>query len=268
MLCKNPYRKGPQYYGCGQCQNCRINRSREWIGRMLLESREHPASSFWTLTYDSRYEGPLVLQKRHVQLFIKTVRNKLGKCRFYAVGEYGDKSWRPHYHVILFGIGMEMYYKVASYWPFGFVHVGEVNPKTIQYICGYVVKKMTNSKDKRLQGRGPEFCLMSRKGGLGSRAVDRMATAYSSTRGKTALAEEGSVGNRFRVGGKCYPFGSYLKRRLSSTVGLDKEQISEYNQAVFEKLWEEVRKIPLDVQAKQRAAKMMREYQRGKRGLL
>ncbi len=41
---------------CGQCQNCRINKQREWTGRILLEAQMYPISSFVTLTYADEHE--------------------------------------------------------------------------------------------------------------------------------------------------------------------------------------------------------------------
>ena len=108
MICIKPLTlEGRGEVGCGQCRNCRINRRREWVGRMILEAKEHLFSSFVTLTYDDEHmpkDGSLC--KKHLQQFIRRLRKALypRKIRYYAVGEYGDKSWRPHYHLIVFGL--------------------------------------------------------------------------------------------------------------------------------------------------------------------
>lgn len=107
------------------------------------------------------------------------------------MGEYGDQGGRPHYHAILFGYPPCIYGRtryigrgkarrfaccgdcelILNTWGKGFVEVGPCNSDTVQYVTGYVTKKMTSSKDKRLNGRPPEFVLMSRgrrpNGGLG-----------------------------------------------------------------------------------------------------
>ena len=73
----------------------------------MLEVMEHEASCFITLTYnDENLPNPPVVSKREAQLFIKRLRKLLYPklFRYYIVGEYGDKSNRPHYHALLFGV--------------------------------------------------------------------------------------------------------------------------------------------------------------------
>ena len=94
---------------CGKCIGCRIAKRKEWSLRMLHELTYHPQSSFITLTYDD-YHLPSdnSLKKRHLQLFIKRLRKNLGERRikYFACGEYGGQTMRPHYHAILFGSGL------------------------------------------------------------------------------------------------------------------------------------------------------------------
>ena len=49
------------------------------------------------------------LRKRDYQLFMKRLRKAFpnDKIRFYAAGEYGPKTLRPHYHAILFGLHLD-----------------------------------------------------------------------------------------------------------------------------------------------------------------
>lgn len=116
---------------CGQCIGCRLEYSRQWAVRCMLEMREYPPEHCWfvTLTYDddhaahlSRYveqvdtdtgeyveKYNLSLCKRDLQLFMKRLRIRMQReygvegVRFFACGEYGSKKGRPHFHVILFG---------------------------------------------------------------------------------------------------------------------------------------------------------------------
>ena len=97
---------GREAYGCGQCLPCRINKKRVWTHRIMLESSLHTDNAFVTLTYSDENlpkDGSLV--PRHVQLFLKKVRKEIepARLRFFCVGEYGDRTQRPHYHVALFG---------------------------------------------------------------------------------------------------------------------------------------------------------------------
>lgn len=218
-----PYHRGIEELGCGRCRPCRINRSRLWVGRMILESLEHPANSFVTLTYNDRnlpVDG--CISKRAVQLFLKRLRQEIYPriVRYYAVGEYGERSWRPHYHLILFGLSPTETQVLEKSWPYGFIHVGTAESASMGYVSGYIMKGMTNTKDLRLAGRSPEFSLMSRKPGIGLGAVDRMARVYTTEPGKAALMAHGWVIKKMRAQGMKFPLGSYLVRKLESAIGL------------------------------------------------
>lgn len=114
----------------------------------------------------------MTLNKKDVQLFFKRLRklnekkNNPLKISYYLCGEYGGKTCRPHYHIILFNALVET---VQTAWTCGGVHYGEVNGASI----GYTLKYM--SKAKRIpqhanDDRTPEFSLMSK--GLGKNYID------------------------------------------------------------------------------------------------
>ena len=128
MLCKRPYAPGGVIVaGCGShCVSCRINKRREWSTRIMLESLSHEENVFVTLTYSDKHipKGES-LDPDDLRKFWKRLRKGLDdtlnkeinpnkyKCyqrkrfpiRYYACGEYGDSTKRPHYHAIIFGIG-------------------------------------------------------------------------------------------------------------------------------------------------------------------
>lgn len=103
---------------CGQCLGCRLERSRKWAVRCMLEASLHEQNCFLTLTYAPEHlpeNGSLV--KRDLTLFFKRLRKTYGEgIRYFACGEYGERFDRPHYHVILFGFIPEDYQpcKVSS----------------------------------------------------------------------------------------------------------------------------------------------------------
>lgn len=112
---------------CGKCKGCRLDKSRKWADRMLLELDRTKKAVFITLTYDDdhlnefdvceyfdetesdyiEYKGN-TLCKRDFQLYMKRLRARLYdyELRFYACGEYGKKYSRSHYHEILFGVDL------------------------------------------------------------------------------------------------------------------------------------------------------------------
>ena len=83
---------------CGKCVACRQNHARAWSFRCLAELQcTSKPSWFLTITYDDAH-NPNVLSKRDLQLFNKRLRKAYGPFRFFACGEYGDGTHRPHYN--------------------------------------------------------------------------------------------------------------------------------------------------------------------------
>lgn len=90
---------------CGKCLECRIQRTRQWADRCVLEAKKYKDNYFVTLTYDDDHLPERnSLKPKDLQDFMKRLRKKFKgvKIRFFACGEYGDISWRPHYHLLLF----------------------------------------------------------------------------------------------------------------------------------------------------------------------
>lgn len=111
--------------------------------------------------------GLQTLKKKDVQDFIKRLRARLDplKVRYYAVGEYGSETLRPHYHMILFGLpdAFDIVEFVRQVWKQGNVMVDPVTDGRIGYITKYMIKDKSDLHD-----RDKEFSLMSRKPALGS----------------------------------------------------------------------------------------------------
>lgn len=174
----------PMQVPCGQCIGCRLERSRQWAVRCMHEKMMHEQSSFVTLTYDDKNlpaDGGLV--KRDLQLFMKRLRKKRDRgLRFFACGEYGEVTFRPHYHLLFFNTRFsdQKFYKnsgdnplyvsdeLSELWPFGHNRIGEVTFESAAYVARYCLKKVTGeSAVGHYGGRSPEFVLMSRRPGIG-----------------------------------------------------------------------------------------------------
>lgn len=197
----------------------------------MLEAKLWESSAFLTLTYDDGHVPPDgSLDPRHVQLFLKRLRNEYNdrKIRYYAVGEYGDISERPHYHLALFNFpacpghirgvnnnSCDVCDRLARCWGMGHILLGELNEKTAAYIGGYVLKKWTRPDESRLDGRHPEFARMSLKPGIGAGAMHEVASVLM-----TYHLEAESVPMALRHGKKQLPLGRYLRRQLRILVGL------------------------------------------------
>lgn len=167
---------------CMKCNFCLQNKRNEWAFRIKYESKRAKTADFLTLTYDNA-ELPLadmkaneysateslyaVLVKADLARFMKSMKRKQDrwikshpeyllkpnewKIKYYAVGEYGTKRNRPHYHAIMFNLLPQMLENIADVWPYGIVHRGDVNADTIGYTAKYVIdrKKDENYNDPR-----------------------------------------------------------------------------------------------------------------------
>lgn len=231
-MCLKPYRSGVAEYGCGQCIPCRINRARLWSSRLLLEMTQHQASFFCTLTYDDEHlpkDGNLSV--RDLQLFMKRLREFRSeeKIRFFAVGEYGDVTLRPHYHLMLFGLSVPK--DIVRAWGHGYVHVGSVTRQSCAYITGYTVKGMTKGCDVRLAGRVAEFARMSLRPGIGASAMESVISACYTKGGSGFVASSGDVPEQVRADGKLWPLGRYLKQRIRTALDMGEGETEVHRDA-------------------------------------
>lgn len=227
MLCKNPFVKGNQAFGCGQCLPCRINRRRLWTHRIMLESSKHENNTFVTLTYSPQhYPDGGSLEPRHPSDFLKRLRKAVHpiRLRYYLVGEYGDQTQRAHYHLAIFGIGPELQSVIESSWGLGMVHCGTVTKESAGYLAGYVTKKLTKSDDPRLNGRHPEFARMSFRPGIGAGAMDDLAELLTTQHGSKIVANAGDVPMSLQHGNKSLPLGRYLRKKLRENLGYELDQ--------------------------------------------
>ncbi|MBX2833768.1 MAG: hypothetical protein KTR28_02230 [Micavibrio sp.] len=277
-LCKNPYMAGNIPCPCNKCIPCLINRKRLWKHRILLESYCHENSAFITLTYSDDhlpFVNPKTNQKTnqatlapsHLRNFLKRIRRASHdqRLRFYGVGEYGDQSWRPHYHLALFGYepcwhGQTRKDKhsrgrpccppcdlIFEKWGFGGIDNAKIEPQSAGYIASYVTKKLTKETDDRLHGRYPEFSRKSNRPGLGALAIDKLADTIFSRHGIHALNEHGDVPVSLRHGSQSFPLGRYLRSKLRDAIGVDdattEKSKTEYSQELLS-LWSDHLKNP------------------------
>ena len=153
---------------------------------MMHELHYHKDSSFVTLTYDDDHIPDFAsLRKSHFQKFMKRLRKRLleRKIRYFACGEYGETTQRPHYHMILFGLSLRDPDKqlVKDSWEYcdwsnrtiERNSFGMVEPESIQYVAGYIDKKFTGElaeREYKDKNREPVFKVSSQ--GLGRQYCD------------------------------------------------------------------------------------------------
>lgn len=215
---------------------------------MVYEAQQHPASCFVTLTYDEAHLPALrSVVPRDLSLFIKRLRKAVEprRFRYFAVGEYGDESARPHYHAILFGLGPNDREVIDRAWQGqGLTATFEFNEYTAQYTAGYTVKKLTKKDDPRLGGRHPEFARMSNRPGIGAGAMAILARSLSTGFGLDDLVSRGDVPTHLKRGNQVLPLGRYLRQKLREELGMPegwneaaKEKFSMEESLKLQALW-------------------------------
>lgn len=192
---------------CGKCIGCRLERSKDWAGRCVQESKLWDSNYFITLTYDDQHlPANMSLRSKDLQDFWKRLRKAVfaenglvrrvpeyevvnGKrtlvngVRYFACGEYGDRSQRPHYHAICFNLeipdlipykrsfdGSQLWLSnwLSALWGHGHVVIGAVTFETCAYVARYVTKKIYGLAAPEHYGdREPEFCRSSNRPGIG-----------------------------------------------------------------------------------------------------
>lgn len=204
---------------CGKCIDCRLQRSREWADRCMLETKDHKYNYFVTLTYDNDNlpKGKKIdietgevtqtptLEPKHLQDFFKRLRitykrkYNIDTIRYYACGEYGDKYQRPHYHAIIFGLPIydlktdhkskkgNMNYnskEIQDIWGKGRIAVGNVTWDSCAYTARYIMKKQLgkdNQEYYKVAGKAPEFVRMSRRPGIARKYYDEKSNIIYET---------------------------------------------------------------------------------------
>lgn len=233
---------------CGKCQGCLRRRRRAWVGRMLVEAAACGGdSSFVTLTYGDDalpmvYQPEIgdwipTLEKSHAKNWLQSVRRKatgLGlPRRFFMAGEYGSKGGRPHYHVILFGIGPTYQSRFEGLWTHGFQSWYPASVRAMAYVAKYCLK---HGKDPELDllascGSGsteiprvtvPPFRRLSRNPPIGGDLVKKVANALCMKGSPEQLLEaEKMLKGTIRVSGDQYPIDRTIKDALALTLSTD-----------------------------------------------
>lgn len=198
----------PMTVACGRCRGCKTARAESWAVRLMHEASLYDDNIFLTLTYDDQnLPDDYSVSVREVQLFIKKLRAHLRyqykkrliplnktKIRYFAVGEYGEKGGRPHYHIIIFNYRPDdcQVWRVTDrghtcfrsevihdLWGKGLHEIGTVTKQSSRYVGQYSQKKLGGDNSHEHYTRlhphtgeivhvHPEFALMSTHPGIGA----------------------------------------------------------------------------------------------------
>lgn len=234
---------------CGRCYACIQNRRSIWTARIMMECRVAESAYFVTLTYSDSYV-PMILQygiqrvmtlkKKDLQDYFKRLRayilknkrydkdwlkksEKTGKwspkVRYFACGEYGPNTDRPHYHIILFNwpvdwvkinplSGKGFSREMEEIWQLGNIEITEVSGKRAHYVTKYhlmpIVEEWIES-DKREK----PFAVMSRKPGIGINFITDEIVNYFSSSKNIFLTLKND---------KKVPLGRYYKEKIQERM--------------------------------------------------
>lgn len=211
----------------------------------MHEAKLNDRNCFITLTYDDDHlPDGRTLHYPDFQDFMKRLRKRVGKLRFYMCGEYGETTKRPHYHACLFGYDFsdKLYFKrigdfplytsstLAELWPKGTHLIGSVTFESAAYVARYCMEKITGDLAKKhyefvdtttgeVFDRAPEFNKGSNRPGIGAPWLERfMSDVYP----------HGSVVTNGRLAKTPRYYDKIFKRRATQ------EQLDRFEQ----KRWE------------------------------
>lgn len=195
MSCFHPFNLGTQFVPCGKCLGCLEDRQKIWYFRNVIEFNYNSVNSFFvTLTYadehlplsdkfeqfDANNSFP-VLDHAQFQKFVKRLRKRLPKFRYYMVSEYSPSPEnRPHFHCIMYFkeiVPLETIYReVVLSWtvpdtkiPLGGVNIERLSFGRICYVTQYLLVKVFNDTYDDLPQEFRPKAFMSRRPGIGDR---------------------------------------------------------------------------------------------------
>lgn len=254
---KDSYRRKVEPYltvPCGKCFACLQNLRSEWIFRLKQEFNACKTSAYFvTLTYDDDHEPftsehidgvyEPTLVKDHVKKFLHDLRddrsNRSMKLRYFLVGEYGEDTGRPHYHIALFGYNGDnimLDKTITDHWPNGGVHILYLSGALIGYITKYMLKQY----DEQLLSNKPEdwqkpFRLMSQ--GLGKQWCTRQKLDYMVANDYKMVLNDGD-GHRkvphYFLDKLCQNYGfDYFGNHFNKPTAAEKENAAKYMRRKF-----------------------------------
>lgn len=158
---------------CGRCFTCRLLRTYEWAQRLADEALDYARPPLFVMLSYAPEHLPAngLLDSRDLTLFFKRLRKNVDlKFKYYAVGEYGSRKERPHYHVIFFGLDMRHRQQIFDAWGKCLDEDGHYlcepvrSTRGYKYVAGYVRKKIGRMVE---QSDSVKQCFARQSNGIG-----------------------------------------------------------------------------------------------------
>lgn len=184
-MCRSPIQLPTgQMASCRNCDRCKYNRVKDWIGRCIAESQTSVAAYAVTLTYSplcecgkcthgpegwsstctceggptgrvDRHERTAILTYSDIQKYLKRLRVHGYDVRYIVAGEYGKKKARTHWHLILFfqnkvpPVVLRPTFHWDEFWPHGHQLWDKAdNLSAVRYVCKYITKDVADKSSK------------------------------------------------------------------------------------------------------------------------
>ena len=184
-MCRSPITlPNGQKASCRNCDRCKYNRVKDWIGRCIAESQTSVASYAVTLTYSplcecgkcthgpegwkyvctceggpkgrtDRHERTAILTYSDIQKYLKRLRVHGYDVRFIVAGEYGKRKARTHWHLLLFfqnkvpPVTLRPAFHWDDFWPHGHQLWDKAEGiAPIKYVCKYITKDVSDKSAK------------------------------------------------------------------------------------------------------------------------
>lgn len=221
---------------CGKCLICQRNLVHDWSMRMRYESQDSKSVYFITLTYDDEHlpindNGYVTLVKADLQKFFKRLRKSI-KVRYFAVGEYGSKFGRPHYHIILFTKHKIDWYDmrklIAKYWN---SRIDVQTAKDAERLSSYCSKYCFKNDNRVDNSQVKPFRTCSKKPILGYLYLQKYGSLHLSDSRFRFLSAESSLNKPSRLP---LAFQRFLYKNESNGVKLTRNLFKLKNKEDYE----------------------------------
>jgi len=156
---------------CGRCLYCLQSKQSNWAIRLREELKTAKSAYFLTITYNDNHVKDC--NKPEIQAFLKRLRkhhppgDTQPSLKYYLVSEYGENTFRPHYHMIIFNLPysidnplqLKKFTRMLDKtWGMGHIEIGSCTDASIAYTTKYII----NYEDQKDMDIPEPFALMSK----------------------------------------------------------------------------------------------------------
>lgn len=96
--------KNVEFFKCRKCATCKLFKRYDWLKRIDIEREKWKYLFFITLTFDNEHINKNKFISRELSYWIKNQKKKGNlpqNLAYIAAAEFGEKTFRKHYHILL-----------------------------------------------------------------------------------------------------------------------------------------------------------------------